>query len=291
MRLAVFSDIHLEAKGDNNWKMKQGEVDIVILAGDIHTKARGVEWAKKTFSCPVIYVPGNHEGWGGHWENTIDKMKKKALGSHVHVLNNESIVLGGVRFIGSTLWTSFEAMGRDRRQEAMIAAGNGRDVYSKGLRDYRHIRTAGYRRIKTSDVYRWHCESKSYIERELSENFDGPSIVISHHAPLKKNELYGVEWEDILDAGYYSDMSGIIKKHEPRAWIFGHTHMPIHSMLEKTALISHPVINEENNMNALHQYVVKIDEGCNVYKVNGLFVANRPMETVIRNLKKAPQVI
>lgn len=58
MRIHLLSDLH------NEFDLFEPEVrdaDVVILAGDINVKTRGVEWAKNTFTCPVLYVPGNHE--------------------------------------------------------------------------------------------------------------------------------------------------------------------------------------------------------------------------------------
>ncbi len=72
MRIHLLSDLH------NEFDLFEPEVrdaDVVILAGDINVKTRGVEWAKNTFTCPVLYVPGNHEFYGGHLTRTLEKMR------------------------------------------------------------------------------------------------------------------------------------------------------------------------------------------------------------------------
>jgi hypothetical protein len=39
--------------------------DAIVLAGDIDQGAQGIAWASETFAnLPVIYVHGNHEGYG-----------------------------------------------------------------------------------------------------------------------------------------------------------------------------------------------------------------------------------
>lgn len=51
MRIHLLSDLH------NEFDLFEPEVrdaDVVILAGDINVKTRGVEWAKNTFTCPVL---------------------------------------------------------------------------------------------------------------------------------------------------------------------------------------------------------------------------------------------
>ena len=75
MSLHIFSDLHLEFA-----PLEPPDIgaDVVILAGDIHVQTLGVGWAVETFRRPVIYVPGNHEYYGGHFKNTLTKMKERA---------------------------------------------------------------------------------------------------------------------------------------------------------------------------------------------------------------------
>lgn len=41
MKMRVLSDLHLEFQ---DWNPPHAEADIIVLAGDIHTGTRGVEW-------------------------------------------------------------------------------------------------------------------------------------------------------------------------------------------------------------------------------------------------------
>src|SRR5262245_10095299 len=108
MRLHIFSDLHLEFAPLEPPDMG---ADVVILAGDIHLQTRGVGWAAETFQRPVIYVPGNHEYYGGHFKNTLAKMRDRGGHTQVHVLDRDEVVIDGVRFLGTTLWTDFSATG------------------------------------------------------------------------------------------------------------------------------------------------------------------------------------
>ena len=72
---------------------------MVILAGDIDVKARAVEWARQSFSGPVLYVPGNHEFYGGHLTHTLQKLRA-AQDDRVRVLDRDEVILAGVRFLG-----------------------------------------------------------------------------------------------------------------------------------------------------------------------------------------------
>lgn len=70
MKILVYSDLHTEFEA---FTPPATDAELVILAGDIGTKARGVKWANETFSCPVIYTCGNHEFYGGHLDQTLEK--------------------------------------------------------------------------------------------------------------------------------------------------------------------------------------------------------------------------
>jgi len=88
------------------------------------------------------------------------------------------LVVGGVRFLGTTLWTDFQLLGPDSIQEAMQSA-------AIGLNDYRKIRLArgGYRKIKPLDVAQWHWEDRTWLQERLDEPFDGLMVVVTHMAP------------------------------------------------------------------------------------------------------------
>lgn len=70
MRIHVLSDLHLEFSPFIAPQVTAS--DVVILAGDIHVKGHGVPWARPAFEGPVLYVPGNHEFYGGHSHCAVD---------------------------------------------------------------------------------------------------------------------------------------------------------------------------------------------------------------------------
>ncbi len=58
LKLLIYSDLHIEFE---DFTLTSIDYDVVILAGDIHIKNKGLEWAIENFpDKPVVYVLGNH---------------------------------------------------------------------------------------------------------------------------------------------------------------------------------------------------------------------------------------
>jgi hypothetical protein len=94
-------DLHVEF---GNFLPPVIAADVVVLAGDIHVKNRGLQWIfEQKFEVPVLYILGNHELYREKFPGLIDKLKKGADGTNVHVLENDSVEIGDTVFFGYTL--------------------------------------------------------------------------------------------------------------------------------------------------------------------------------------------
>jgi len=84
------------------------DTDVVALAGDVGVWLNGLEWAAHRFkNKEIIYIIGNHEYYDSDI-NIIDDMRRKAKELGIHLLNNDLVIIDGVRFLGTTLWTDFD---------------------------------------------------------------------------------------------------------------------------------------------------------------------------------------
>ncbi|MDF1755738.1 MAG: metallophosphoesterase [Verrucomicrobiales bacterium] len=109
MRIQILSDLHIEF---GEFQYPKTGADLVILAGDTHTKLNGVKWAIKEIpEVPVLYILGNHEFYGAKFPRLIEKLKIATQGSNVRILEEESIEIGVYRFFGATLWTDMALHG------------------------------------------------------------------------------------------------------------------------------------------------------------------------------------
>jgi Icc-related predicted phosphoesterase len=229
LKIQILSDLHVEFAP---FDYPHGDCDVVVLAGDIHTKDRGVKWALDNIKDkPVIYVLGNHEFYGKTYPKLIGELKTVAKGSNVHVLENEVITLEGVNFFGCTLWTDFEIF-----RDPQIAGYHCQQM----MTDYKKIKKLpGYSKIRSLDTAIYHRHSVDWLGKALASHRGEVNVVVTHHAPSKQSapEHY---WEDLTLAAYVSDMEAFIATHQPTMWIHGHLHKCADYTVGGTRILCNP---------------------------------------------------
>lgn len=226
VRIHLLSDVHLEFE---DYSPSIADVDIVVLAGDIAEKERGVRWANDRFQCQAIYVPGNHEYYRGHLTQTLQKMRKVAE-PHVHVLDCNQVVLAGVRFLGTTMWTDFAAT-CNAHQASIVAEA--------AMYDFKAIRTDRYRKIRPNDLSRRALDARRWLEAALAIPFDGPTVVVTHHAPSLRSLQGSPHAGGLLDAAFANSWDELVGK-PVDLWLHGHTHVPVDYWLNGTRVVSNP---------------------------------------------------
>lgn len=230
MRAYVVSDLHLEFGVFN---LPHVEADVVILAGDIGIGRKGIRWAGKAFSnTPVIYLAGNHEFYGSNLQVVAEELRRNKA-DHIHYLENESVEIGGVRFLGCTLWTDFRLFGDARQAEVMTEAG-------KAMNDYANIsigRGKEKRKLLPADTLALHLESRAWLEQELAKPYTGPTVVVTHHAPHPLSLLPGSD-DDPLSGAYVSDLSLLMGM--AKLWIHGHIHASLDYTVAGTRVLCNP---------------------------------------------------
>lgn len=220
MRCLILSDLHLEIWRDQSpaFDAAACQADVVVLAGDIHTGPTAVEWAARQFPrIPVVYVHGNHEGYGYALEamwREIDEACQQC--SNIHFLNCGEFRYGQVRFLGATLWTDFDLFGRDKRMAAMWDA-------NEVMNDYRRIRLEAQdnRRLRADDTALLHREHKAWLQQQLDQPFDGKTVVVTHMAPsmVSVPDRYR---DHLVSAAYASRLEDMAMAAD--VWVHGHTH-------------------------------------------------------------------
>lgn len=224
MRIWLFSDWHIErgvVSGADLLAHGIPDADVCVAAGDVDLGVRAIELLGRNVAplMPVIVTPGNHCYRGLHYERTRSEMAAAAAGySGLHLLDPGTAIVDGVRFIGATLWTDFELAGASRLQESLDAARPRFHSITTGPVDDQTI-------WSPEDSRRSHLVEKAYIERALLVPHDGPTVVVTHHAPHPDCMHPRFLLQDRgRSAAYVSDLSSFIDRHRPDMWLHGHTH-------------------------------------------------------------------
>ena len=206
--------------------------DVVVLAGDIHVKNRGLQWIfKQNFEVPVLYVLGNHEFYREQFPGLIDQLKVEAEGTNVRVLENDSVEIGGYRFFGCTFWSDMELLD-DQHTSSMAAADF--------MNDYKLISLSKTNRLLSpEDTKAWHAKSVRKLTEFFKAGETERSIVVTHHAPSIKSIVARYRVYPV-SAAFASNMEDFIRDHQPPLWIHGHTHESFDYRIGKTRIVCNP---------------------------------------------------
>lgn len=231
MKLNILSDLHL---GFGGMDRPINDADVVVLAGDISRPREAVAWALR-FDKPVLYVPGNHEFYGGSIDGRLDELRELTAGTHVELLDDREVVIDGVRFLGSTLWTDFELF-PDPQQRAAA-----KDEAKRMLRDFSRIRTREaepdvFTPDDSVDLFRRHA---AWLDRRLSVPHSGPTVVITHHAPTR-DSIHPRFAGSLLNSCFVSDAGHLLGAHRVGLWIHGHTHDSFDHRVGGTRIVCNP---------------------------------------------------
>lgn len=225
MRLLVISDLHLEF-GAFQFPSPMPSFDVAVFAGDISSPiSAAIEWMRAARQDggslkdrPIVYVPGNHEFYGSELKSNLADGKEAAQLADINLLARRSVVIDGVRFIGSILWTDYRLLGRPKL--SMIVAG-------QELNDHRLIRyregDGHYSRFMPWHAAAEHRLDLAFIRSELEIQHDGPTVVVTHHAP-HPGSVQPRHQGSALSPAFASDLAALIEDFQPELWIHGHDH-------------------------------------------------------------------
>jgi predicted phosphodiesterase len=231
MRALVVSDLHVDID-HNDWQPLAVDCDVVIVAGDACAPMTlALPWLRTAWpNLPILYVPGNHDFYSDHtrpetkttYERQRELAPKLAESLDINLLDDSGVILDGVRVLGSTLWTRF-----DCRPPYMPFADAVRGAMR--MNDYRAIKTGaggGKDRLKPADTINAHKTAVRWLETQLAIPHEGPTVIMTHHAPSPKSLIGGGGFvSHDLDWCYASDLEHLMHgDNAPSLWIHGHIH-------------------------------------------------------------------
>ncbi|MDV2968552.1 metallophosphoesterase [Nitratireductor aquimarinus] len=234
MKLWFLSDLHLEY-ADLSEPLKIPDADVCIVAGDLCCGvANGVQWLADHVApaMPCIYVAGNHEFYnGGIRENLEDGRAACRRVENVHFLENDIVVINGVRFIGATLWTDYRIAGHQS-----LAMRHARER----MTDHRKIalQKNPWQRFLPESAYRMHVESRLFIESSMKAD-QAQTVVVTHHLPYPAS-VHPRFKGDLLNGAFASDLGAVIDQGRPALWVHGHTHDSCDYRVGATRVLCNP---------------------------------------------------
>ena len=250
------SDLHLEFERRPEDRLQlpiAPGTTALVLAGDIHNDPAGLDAFVRPLAkrVPVILVAGNHEYFTHELNSMREQLSDWATSiPDVHFLENQTVEIDGLTFLGATLWSNF-----DDARPALLKKSTSM------MTDYAVIadRTDPRGRLRPERILREHQQSIAFLEHELRARDRAHTVVVTHHAPsLRSSQQKGEDWDHL----YGSPLDALIEDCGPALWIHGHVHHSFDYQIGRTRILCNPrgYLRYEEN--------VDFDPGCTVSVVN-----------------------
>ena len=254
MNIQLLSDLHLETH-PHFVPEHAPDADALILAGDIGSYQEGsllvtqgdndfglARFSPRTdlaaWPVPVFFVPGNHEYDGMDFEEAHARLQESCARLQITWLHRRVIEMKGVRLIGCTLWTDFEALvpaqgPLTQQLKAREKAERAADFYLRKTGttlDGQPFLSAAVRAQAQAD--------QAWLTQALSEPFAGPTVVITHFAPSLKSAdpRYGLTPGT---AGFCNALDHLLPK--ANVWMHGHLHCAHDYVHEGCRVVANPL--------------------------------------------------
>lgn len=232
MRLQIASDLHHELAIPDSVMATPialaDDVDVLVLAGDIHNQLKGVD-LYADYPVPVVYVCGNHEFYGAEMLQLLPELQRAAAGTSVHLLEKSELVLGNVRFLGCCLWTDYHAF--------PLSLNAAMEYARTHMVDHRRIRKPNNGQFEPEDAAEEQRLALDYLVRKIREPFVGATVVVTHHAPSARS-IHQHEQNNPLAPAFASNLEFLVS--EADVWIHGHIHHSSDYRLGKCRVICNP---------------------------------------------------
>jgi len=240
MKILFLSDLHLSFN-NKSLDIQQTEFDVVVLTGDIDTYTKGAIWAINNFiNMPIIYIAGNHEYYGYDIEEVNKELYFLSTQyNNFYFLNNNSVIIDDIKFIGTSLWSNFLLYGKDNQKKCIEASEIRLNDYNFIRYKNAYLNPIGVEYFSNSSIeyIRHELEFNSKPRASIKDKNTYTTVVCTHNGPskLSLNPFYGF---DYLNASFCNDMESFIMQWQPNYWLHGHTHYNVNYNIGATNVIS-----------------------------------------------------
>ena len=236
MHIQLLSDLHLEENSAFQPQRAPG-ADVLVLAGDIGSYQGGSALSAlgdedfglgrfADWPVPVIVVPGNHEYDALDFDATHARLRATCERLGLIWLERETIVLHGVRFVGTTLWADFDALAPRGPTASLADQLQARHKAFRAAEYYLRIAatTRGGAPFLAEQIREHALVCQAWLRAALAEPFDGPTVVVTHFAPSLRSAdpRYGLRPGT---AGFCNALDDLLPQAD--LWLHGHLHCAI----------------------------------------------------------------
>ena len=251
MKLQLLSDLHLEVQPDRVFE-PLADTDLLVLAGDVGADKDGSllpagDFGLSRFSPlpqyggwpkPVVFVPGNHEYDGQDFDAAHDRLRRLCDRLGIAWLERQSMVIDGVRFAGTTLWTDFDALTPPRASPAQADQARGKALRAA---DFYLAKTGTTRQGQPwlgASVRHQALVCQQWLRSTLAQPFDGPTVVVTHFAPSLRSAdpRYGLVPGT---AGFCNRLDSLLPSAD--LWLHGHLHCPSDYLEQGCRVVANPL--------------------------------------------------
>ena len=247
MNIQLLSDLHLESNPHFTTRPVPG-ADLLVLAGDIGSYQNGsqlltlgiADFGLARFSplpvaqggaawpTPVFFIPGNHEYDGLDFDEAHARLRAACERLGMVWLERQTVLLQGVRFIGCTLWTDFDALTTERAFTGEVTLAEQLKLRGKALRaanfylKKNHSLRDGVPLLADA-VREQGLASQAWLRQALAVPFEGKTVVVTHFAPSLRSAdpRYGLSPGT---AGFCNALDDLLPL--AQLWLHGHLHCP-----------------------------------------------------------------
>ena len=262
MNIQLLSDLHLESNPHFMARPVPG-ADVLVLAGDIGSYQNSsqlltlgisdfglarfsplpIDQGGAAWPTPVFFVPGNHEYDGLDFDDAHARLQASCARLGITWLERQSLVLQGVRFIGCTLWTDFDALTTERAFTGDVTLAEQLKARDKALRaanfylKKNHSLRAGVPLL--ADAVRDEgLKSQAWLRQALAAPFEGHTVVVTHFAPSLRSAdpRYGLTPGT---AGFCNALDDVLPL--AQLWLHGHLHCPSDYVQKGCRVVANPL--------------------------------------------------
>jgi predicted phosphodiesterase len=238
MKIQLLSDLHLEVHPHFVPEPAPG-ADVLVLAGDIGSYQpgsllQGENFGLERFSplpqyagwpCPVVFVPGNHEYDMQDFDAAHARLRATCERMGMVWLERETAVLDGVRFVGTTLWSDYDAMSMHEGVADLARLLKLREKAFRAANFYLQKTggTRGGEPFLAEPMREQSLVCQQWLREALARPFDGPTVAVTHFAPSQRraDPRYGLVPGT---AGFCNVLDELLPFAD--LWLHGHLHSP-----------------------------------------------------------------